>query len=156
MRKGLLAQWRGRIVGRGTAAAALLAIPVAVAAAIGFSEGLGGVVRGFDAIDGPEPAAAGAEAGPGGGLDAALVALVGDDDGGSGGGDGGPTPNAPGAPGGPGGPGGAGGSPAPGTGPALELPGSPGVQVPVEDPSGSVDSLVDDVNRTVDGLLGNR
>ena len=153
MRKGLLAQWRGRIVGRGMAAAALLAVPVAVAAVIGFSDGLGGVVRGFDAIDGPEPAAAGAEAGPGGGLDAALVALVGDDDGGPGGGGGGDAPDAPGNPGAPGGPG---GSPATGAGPTLELPGSPGVQLPAEDPSGSVDSLVEDVNRTVDGLLGNR
>jgi len=152
MRKGLLAQWRGRIVGRGVAAAALLSLPVAVAAVIGFSEGLGGVVRGFDALDGPEPAAAGATAGPDDGLDTALVALVGDEDPGPGDRDGGSGPDGtdPDAPDGPGAP------PAPGTDPPVNVPGTLPLTAPVEDPSGSVDSLVDDVNRTVDGLLGNR
>jgi hypothetical protein len=38
----------------------------------------------------------------------------------------------------------------------VQVPGSPQVTLPVDDPSGSVDSVVDDVNRTVDGLVGNR
>lgn len=51
MGKGLLAWWRGRVVARGVAAAALLALPVAAAALIGF----GGTIGGLTAVThGPE------------------------------------------------------------------------------------------------------
>ena len=55
MGKGLLASWRRRIVARGMAGAALLAVPVAVAAAIGFGTSLSGVAGGLSAVaSGPE------------------------------------------------------------------------------------------------------
>jgi hypothetical protein len=55
MRKGLLAWWRGRIVARGLAGAALLAVPVGVAAMIGFGTSLSGVVGGLSAVaSGPD------------------------------------------------------------------------------------------------------
>src|SRR5687768_12333850 len=77
MRKGLLAQWHGRIVGRGAAAAALLAVPVAVASVIGFNGGLGGVTGGFfSALDGPDAQATGGVSAPGGGLGDALASLI--------------------------------------------------------------------------------
>jgi len=153
MGNGLLAQWRGRIVGRGAVAAALLAVPIAVAGVIGFNGGLGGVAGGFfAALGGPEPEAAGAAA-PGGGLDGALATLVGPP---GGPGDDSPTRepedrNPEGS-----GPTDDGPGPGPGVNPNVQLPNVPDVTVPVDNPQGSVDSLVDDVNRTVDGLVGNR
>ena len=49
MSKGLLAEWRREVVGRGlTAAACCLAVPVAVAAAIGFEGSLAGLGEGLD------------------------------------------------------------------------------------------------------------
>lgn len=55
MRKGLLAWWRRRIVARGLAGAALFAVPVAVAAAIGFGTSLSGVAGGLSAVtSGPD------------------------------------------------------------------------------------------------------
>jgi len=150
MGKGLLAQWRGRLVGRGVAAAALLAVPVMVAGVIGFNGGLTGVTGGFfSALDGPEPEAVGAVAAPGGGPPAggggpADPRPGGDADG--------PAPGDPGSDptGGPGAP-----TAVPGT-PTINVPGTPGVPAPVDDPQGNVDSVVDDLNRTVSGLLGNR
>jgi hypothetical protein len=54
MGKGLLAQWRRRVVARGLAGAALFAVPVAVAAAIGFGSSLSGVAGGLSSIvEGP-------------------------------------------------------------------------------------------------------
>jgi hypothetical protein len=56
MRKGILAQWRRGILARGLAGACLLAVPVAVAAAIGFGNSLSGITGGLSAIaNGPEP-----------------------------------------------------------------------------------------------------
>ena len=55
MGDGMLSQWRRGIVARGLAAAALLAVPVGVAAAIGFNGSLGGLYDGLDAVvSGPE------------------------------------------------------------------------------------------------------
>jgi hypothetical protein len=50
MRKGILAQWRRGILARGLAGACLLAVPVAVAAAIGFGNGFSGITGGLSAI----------------------------------------------------------------------------------------------------------
>ena len=50
MGKGLLSSWRRRIVARGIAGAVLLAVPVAVAAAIGFGTSLSGVAGGLSAV----------------------------------------------------------------------------------------------------------
>jgi hypothetical protein len=61
MGKGLLAWWHRRIVSRGLAGAALFAVPVAVAALIGFGTNLSGVAGGLTAFtSGPDavPAAA--------------------------------------------------------------------------------------------------
>ena len=55
MGKGLLAWWRRRIVARGLAGAVLFAVPVAVAALIGFGTSLSGVAGGLSAVtSGPE------------------------------------------------------------------------------------------------------
>jgi hypothetical protein len=96
MRKGLLAQWRRGIVARGLAAAALLAIPVAVAAAIGFGNSLSGIAGGLSAVaNGPDQVAAptGTTAAPRR-LDRAVVALADPTParGGTGGGGGGVVP----------------------------------------------------------------
>jgi hypothetical protein len=58
MGNGLFAQWRRRIGARGLGAAALLAIPVAVAAAIGFQGSLDGLGH---ALSGPKGAQPGSE-----------------------------------------------------------------------------------------------
>lgn len=50
MRKGLLVQWRRRIATRGLVTALLLAAPVAVAAEIGFSGGIGGLAGGLSTL----------------------------------------------------------------------------------------------------------
>jgi hypothetical protein len=50
MGNGLLAQWRRGIAARGFAGAALFAVPVAVAAAIGFGTSLSGVVGGLSSF----------------------------------------------------------------------------------------------------------
>jgi hypothetical protein len=55
MGKGLLAWWRRRIVARGLAGAVLFAVPVAVAALIGFGASLSGVAGGLSAVaNGPD------------------------------------------------------------------------------------------------------
>jgi hypothetical protein len=88
---------------------------------------------------------------PGAGLDAALAALVSPPE--AAGPDGQPRNRGSEGPGtlGPELPGGAPGS---GTDPNVELPTVPDGSVPVGDPQGGVDGLVDDVNRTVDGVVG--
>jgi hypothetical protein len=54
MGKGLLAQWRRGIATRGLFGAGLFAVPVAVAAAIGFGTGLSGVAGGLSSFaEGP-------------------------------------------------------------------------------------------------------
>ena len=66
MGKGLLAWWRRRIVARGLAGAALFAVPVAVAALIGFGGGFAGVAGGLTSVtNGPDAVPASAQAGPG-------------------------------------------------------------------------------------------
>jgi hypothetical protein len=55
MGKGLLAWWRQRIVPRGLAGVAVLSVPVAVAALIGFGTSLSGVAGGLSAVtSGPD------------------------------------------------------------------------------------------------------
>src|SRR6266498_4072927 len=76
MGKGLLGWWRRRIVARGLAGAALFAVPVAVAALIGFGTGFSGVAGGLSSVtNGPEAVPASAQTGPNR-LNRALVALA--------------------------------------------------------------------------------
>src|SRR3954449_10403856 len=76
MGKGLLAWWRRRIVARGLAGAALFAVPVAVAALIGFGTGFSGVAGGLSSItNGPDAVPAAAPTGPRK-LNRAVVALA--------------------------------------------------------------------------------
>src|ERR1051325_5624982 len=76
MGKGLLAWWRRRIVARGLAGAALFAVPVAVAALIGFGGGFAGVAGGLTSVtNGPAAVPAAAQTGPTR-LNRAVVALA--------------------------------------------------------------------------------
>jgi hypothetical protein len=75
MGKGLLAWWRRRIVARGLAGAALVAVPVAVAAFIGFGTSLSGVAGGLSAVtNGPDAIPASQATGTT--LNSAVVALA--------------------------------------------------------------------------------
>ena len=151
MSKGLLAHWRRGIVGRGAAAAALLAIPVAVAGVIGFSGGFGSVTGGPLRADAPAPRRRWRR--PPAGLDGAFARSWGRA-GNSRPGD--PEPDDP-------------GDPAARRGtqrsdptrpgqlrraPTVERSRTPDVTVPGDDPNGSIDSIVDDVNRAVGGVNG--
>lgn len=164
MGNGLVAQWRRRIVGRGLAGALLLSLPVAVAAALGFSGAFSDFGSGLRAIgsvggDSPDatqtsplnqvvvppsgaaagPAGAGAAGGAEGGGDAGSFVGGGDDgsSGGVGGGSGG-------------GSGGTGGGVGAGSG---TIPQAPSVDLPATDDPGGTGSLVDGVGDTVNGLL---
>ena len=65
MGKGLLSWWRRHIVTRGLAGVALFAVPVAVAALIGFGTSLSGVAGGLSALtNGPDAVPASAPKGP--------------------------------------------------------------------------------------------
>jgi hypothetical protein len=76
MGKGLLAWWRRRIVARGLAGAALFAVPVVVAALIGFGGGFSGVSSGLSSFtNGPDAVPAAAQTGPTK-LNRAVVALA--------------------------------------------------------------------------------
>jgi hypothetical protein len=75
MRKGLLAWWRRRIVARGLAGAALFAVPVVVAALIGFGTSLSGVAGGLSAVTTGPDAAPASQSAPSG-LNNAVVALA--------------------------------------------------------------------------------
>jgi hypothetical protein len=166
MPKGLLAQWRRRIVARGLAAAVLLAVPVGVAAAIGFGTSLSGLSEGLGALaSGP----ARSQAEPDGDrdpLDSAISAVATATTGGRGGGQadapgtgvpvgggggdgdspsGGSTPDEP--PFAPEASGGTSGTDEPGTAPEVDVPNS----APVTDPVGG---LLDGLGGAVDGLLG--
>jgi hypothetical protein len=172
MGKGLLAQWRRRVVARGLAGAAFFAVPVAVAAAIGFGSSLSGVAGGLGAIaEGPTSTstttasrfapnklnqAVKGLAAP----EASRAAAVGDaptgTEGGSGGGAGGGS-NL-----------GSGGSVVSGQGtggkesPTISSPPAPDIPLPGGSSAGetanqinsSVTNLLDGVNSTVNGLLG--
>jgi hypothetical protein len=74
MGKGLLPWWRRRIAARGLAGAALFAVPVAVAAAIGFGTSISGLAGGLSAVtSGPGAVPASAQPSPSK-LNLALVA----------------------------------------------------------------------------------
>src|SRR5262245_23727068 len=76
MGKGLLASWRRRIVTRGLAGVALFAVPVAVAAMIGFGTSISGVAGGLSALtSGPDAVPASSQGGPRR-LNRAVVALA--------------------------------------------------------------------------------
>ncbi len=76
MGKGLLAWWRRRIVARGLAGAAFFAVPIVVAALIGFGTGFSGVAGGLSSItNGPDAVSASAQTGPRK-LNRAVVALA--------------------------------------------------------------------------------
>ena len=172
MGKGLLAWWRRRILARGVAGAALLAIPVAVAAAIGFGTSLSGVAGGLSAVtSGPGVVPASAQTSTN--LNHAVVALAGKSSGsarpsgsttGSGGsthalvggsglgttGSGGTGSNGSGNPVGP--PVTLGGS----GGPHVTLPGGNGSDPgsPSGTVNGTVNNVLGGVNKSVTGLLG--
>lgn len=165
MRKGLLAQWRRGIATRGLAAAAMLAVPVAVAATIGFGSSLSGVTDGLSALASGPDATEGDDAEPPK-LDSAISALGTATS--SGGGAGGGATPAPGADGGGGDAGRVEGSaPAPqegsapssdsGSGGGAGAIDSPEVNVPNADDGvgNTVGGLLDGVGDTVDGVLGN-
>jgi len=155
MRNGLLAEWRRGIVARGLAAAALLAVPVGVAAAIGFGTSVAGLSEGLGSLaNGPEssqalPATTDSDA-----IDTAITAIAttapadsaapgGRTNGVGPGGSEAPANNTP------------GGSspqesPAGGGGPATVVD-PPEVEVPNGNP---VNDLVDGLNDTINGLLG--
>jgi hypothetical protein len=171
MGNGLLAEWRKGIVVRGLLAAALLAVPVSVAAAIGFEGSLAGLGGGLGSLaDGPAETRLEADQTPAastlGGTIGNVAAVGGRGGGGTPGGGspsgvdaspvtGGaaPTPGSESAPGAttPGGEGGGqdGGSVLT---PGSEVTGPGGA--PAAGPNNPVGQLLDDVNETVTGLLG--
>ena len=174
MGNGMLAQWRRGMVARGLATATLLAVPVAVAAAIGFEGSLGGLYDGLDAVvSGPEtsqsqPAATTSDATPAAlaGPAAAAGAPARGGGGNGGGGTGGAGDQTTTGGGGGGGTGGGGGGADGGSGdvnlPAggedaggvLDPAGGGAAGGAVDNLGGAVDDLVQGVNNTVGGLLG--
>jgi hypothetical protein len=162
MGKGLLAWWRRRIVARGLAGAALFAVPVAVAALIGFGGGFAGVAGGLSSdTNGPDAVPASAQTAPNK-LNRAVVSLASkqtgsggsprpsshDGGGSSGGSTGGDTSG--------------GGSTGSGTGssgsqsPVINTPSAPDVSVPGTGGStgGAVSGATNVVNDTVNNVLG--
>jgi hypothetical protein len=175
MRKGLLAEWRRRIVTRGLAGAALFAVPVAVAAAIGFGSSLSGVAGGLSSIaNGPNQTSNRGQAGQAR-LTRAVVALGatpagGGTTGGGGANGGGSQGGGKGITGSPGsgvgstptgGTTGGGGGDGGGDTGSSGSPNAPGVvdipAVPAPDPgsgTGAINNIVNGVNSTVNGLIG--
>lgn len=172
MGKGLLAWWRRRIVARGLAGVGLFAVPVAVAALIGFGTSLSGVAGGLSAVtNGPDALAASAPTGPAQ-LNRAVVALAsrngpasnGNGSSGSGSGtsfSGVPDRSSSGTTGTSGG----GGDNSGGGGPidTISTPPPPDVPLPggggdpgntVDNLNGAVNNVVGGVNTTLSGLLG--
>jgi hypothetical protein len=165
----MLAQWRRGILARGLAGAALLAVPVAVAAAIGFGNSFSGLAGGLSALasgpDNPAPAAAGAAPR---GLNRAVTALAGPPapSGGAGGGDGGGGNTGGGqggttAPGGATSPSGTGNGTSGGGGgsqvPSVEVPpvgGSGGGGDATGGAGGTANGIINDVTDAVGGLVG--
>jgi hypothetical protein len=173
MGKGLLAWWRRRIVARGLAGAALFAVPVAVAALIGFGTGFSGVAGGLSSVtSGPDAVPTAAQTGPAK-LNRAVVSLASRQTGPST-----PTGNA--------GSGSTGGSTGTTTGsstgsgsgtsngnstgpqvPAVNPPSAPNVSIPdtgggtgdtvngaTNSVNGAVNNVLGGVNNTLNGLLG--
>ena len=161
MGKGLLAWWRRRIVARGLAGAALFAVPVAVAALIGFGGGFAGVAGGLTSVtNGPDAVPASAQTAPNK-LNRAVVALASKqtgsggpsrtsshDGGGSSGGSTGTDTSG-------------GGSTGSGTGssgsqsPVVDTPSAPDVNLPTGGSTGdTVNNTTNAVNNTVNNALG--
>ena len=177
MGNGLLAEWQRGIIGRGVVAALLLALPVGVAAAVGFSPSASGLGEGLVSLaTGPAelPAAPAADDS----LDFAISSVdappgpAGPGQTGSGGGgNGGSGPGGGGGQGGGGqggggqGGGGQGGGAAPVTGvgappgggtdpaPGQLVPGAPDL-TPAPVPGGGAVEAVGGVRETLNGLLG--
>jgi hypothetical protein len=169
MSNGLLAEWRRGIFARGMAGAALVAVPVAVAAAIGFGNSLSGLTGGLSELtSGPDSTAAPGPAGTATDtIDDAIVDLAGPTTGtgggggdtgtgtggdvGSGGGggddDGGGVVQSPSGGGGSGGAGGGGGA-APTGGGQGAAPGLPALPLP----GGGTGDLGDTVDGVLDGV----
>ena len=171
MGKGLLASWRRRIVARGLAGAALFAVPVAVAALIGFGSGFAGVAGGLSSVtNGPAAVPASAQTGPTR-LNRAVVALAsrhttstssGATNGSTGGSTG--TTGSGGTSGTTGSSGGSSGTQSP----SVDTPAIPQVSLPGGGSSGTgggaggagdavngtVNNVVGGVNNTLNGLLG--
>ena len=174
MGKGLLAWWRRRIVARGLAGAALFAVPVAVAALIGFGASLSGVAGGISSFtNGPDAVPASAQTGPSK-LNRALVALAssrsrgtGQSNGGSGGNLGGGTNGTGTGTGTSSGGSTGGGSGSSGSGssllqtPTISTPSAPSVSLPGSSSGtgdtigGAVNNVLGGVGNTVNGVLGN-
>ncbi len=163
MGKGLLAWWRRRIVARGLAGAALFAVPVAVAALIGFGSGFAGVAGGLSSVtNGPDSTPVSAQTGPAR-LNRAVVALAsrqsgssgsaarqGDSTGGSTGGSTGTTDTS-----GSGTSGSSGSSGSSGTQtPQIDAPTAPQITLPGGGSGGAVGGATDIVNGTVDNVVG--
>jgi hypothetical protein len=159
MGKGLLPWWRRRIAARGLAGAALFAVPVAVAAAIGFGTSISGVAGGLSALtSGPDAVPASAQTPPSK-LNLALVAQAsrqigsngsasGRGGSGVGSGGGGSTGTA-GTGSGSTGSGSSGG----GSSPVIDTTTSP-PQINLPGTGGATDSVTNGVNNTVNNLLG--
>jgi len=177
MSNGLLSWWRRRIVARGLAGAALFAVPVVVAALIGFGTSISGVTGGLSAVtSGPDAVPASAQPAPSK-LNRALIALASKQDGS-------PIRSSPGADGGRGGGStgtstgstestgsgssgsgsgsGTGSSPSPISVPSVPsapvtnvpLPGGGSTSGTTDAVNGTVNNLLDGVNNTLNGLLG--
>ena len=163
MGEGLLAWWRRRILARGLAGVALLAVPIVVAALIGFGTSLSGVVGGLSSLtSGPDavpPSAVppSARTAPRG-LNHAVVALASKQNG-----SGGPAPADNGVGGSNttmlytgtgGGSAGSAGSAGGTTGtstPTISTPSAPSVSLPA---GGSTGGATDTVNDTVNNVVG--
>ena len=178
MGKGLLSSWRRRIVARGIAGAVLLAVPVAVAAAIGFGTSLSGVAGGLSAVtSGPSAVTASQPTRANKNLNHAVLALAsrsvppgsvsagGEGGGGSTGGGGGST----GTGGGSGfsigtGGGSAGGGSTSQPAQQIQTPSAPDTHVPgggstggtTGSIGGTVNNVIGGVNDTANGLLGSK
>src|SRR3954454_21875403 len=159
MGKGLLASWRRRIVARGLAGAALFAVPVVVAALIGFGGGFAGVAGGLSSVTSvPDAVPVAAQAGPNK-LNHVVVALASKRTGPNGaspsggnagrGSTGGGTNTTSGGSGGGGGNAGSGGSGGSTRIPTVDTPPTPNVNLPGSDAGGPVGGATNAVNGTV-------
>ena len=163
MGTGLLSWWRRRVAARGLAGAALFAVPVAVAAAIGFGTSISGVAGGLSAVtSGPNAVPASAQASTRK-LNNAVVALgngqatstgaapSGNVTGGGSGGSSNTTGLGSGSGAGSESTSSGGGSGS-SSGPVITTPSPPVINLPGT--GGATDGVTNGVNSTVDGLLG--
>jgi hypothetical protein len=172
MGNGLLAQWQRRVVARGLVGAFLLAIPVAVAAAIGFGSSLSGVAGGLSAIaEGPTTTTTTSGLSPYK-LNRAVTSLVAHDttttaalgssaqapEGSGVGAGGGSTTGVGGSGGGAGGGSGTSEAPVAGTPapPDIPLPGGGSTNDTANQVNNGVSDLINGVQNTVGGLLGGK